>query len=262
MKTRFRLLVGLFVLPIFLALIVSALAEPLPPYYPLDPLPAWWPDDPNGSPDGVTRAQYHSLKTDPDQNQSPDWTYNGFNPSIPDDWTTSGLGFGSEGPGPNPFYFGPNKYQNPAGDGFGANLPEVPEISISKKMGNLRPEQTKMKKEFFVLVVWAGEGTLDIGVTSELTTDQVIPLTTCPCDDAGYHATYFQGIIDPQPNWETFTFNFHPAPRYNTSEEIVGYEMLFLDSVYVGTHCVPEPGTLAMLLGLSGLALVAWRRRK
>ena len=49
----------------------------------------------------------------------------------------------------------------------------------------------------------------------------------------------------PQPDEETFTFSF--------------VEPAYVDSVWVGTRCIPEPATMSVL-ALGGLALI--RRRK
>jgi PEP-CTERM motif len=255
MKKRLPLLVWIIVLPVFFAMLASASAG-----WQLDPLPGWWPDDPYGNPDGVTRAQYHSFMTDPNLNLPPDWTYDGFQPSVPDNWTTNGImQYQAAGPGPDPFYFGSAWPEDLAGDDIGAYL--IPEelVSISKLMGNLRMDD--WEKEYYVLAIWAGEGILDISVDSQFPND-IVTGTQIQYDDAGYHATILEGLIIPQPDWETFTFDFMPAPITDATGAIIGYETLFIDSIYIGTHCVPEPGTVAMLIALAGLAFVALRRRK
>jgi len=64
--------------------------------------------------------------------------------------------------------------------------------------------------------------------------------------DAGWTASIIEGTISPQPNWEDFTFSFSSGGVY-------------VDEAYIGTHCVPEPATIGLLL--AGILVVVHRRR-
>ena len=188
-------------------------------------LPGWWPGGPGDSPDGVTRAQVHGFSFDPNLNMAPDWTYDGFQPSTPDTWTLPG-GIQYNMPATYwPVHFAGGGALN---DGYGIWMNDE---FITKRMGNSRVEE--WVKEFYVLAIWhspAG-GALGISVDSELLTDE-INLTEAQYDDGNWHATIIEGTIDPQPNWEDFTFN--------------SLGSVFIDTLMIGTHC-PEPATLCLL---------------
>ena len=206
-------------------------------------------------PDGATRLQHHSFHADPNLNQPPDWTANGFDPAIPDQWTMPtpvtynvanpnapwGVYWENGGGGAGvPLYGG---FLN---DNIGADLPQGG--TLTKKMGNLADE-SKIK-EFYALMIWAGvPGTftqLDMSVSSPGTT---VNTTTFEAGEAGLFATVIEGTITPQPDFEDFSFVFS-GPT-------------FVDEVYIGTHCVPEPSTTVLLcMGAFGLLLSARRRRR
>ena len=189
-------------------------------------LPGWWPGGPGDPPDGLTRAQVHGFSADPNLNAPPDWTYDGFQPSVPDSWTMpGGLQYGVDASFWPVHYLG-GGYLN---DGSGIWLNDQ---TITKRMGNLRINE--WIKEFYVLVIWhsPGGGMLGVDVDSELATD-VVTQTMAQYDDGNWHATIVEGTIEPQPNWEDFTFTCIGAT--------------FIDTIMIGTHC-PEPATLCLLV--------------
>lgn len=213
------------------------------------PFPDWW-SWPPGPPDPDTRLQYHSFITDPNLNLPPDWTQDGYPPSRPDVWTVpSSVAYNMQtGYPPGLFYTSgsPGVIQD-LGDGLGAVM--TTPGTISKDMGNRRNDE--YWKELFACVIWFGPATatFDIGVTTEagasVTTSQIDYFEpTMPA----WRATVITGIIKPQPDWEVFDFafgNFQPGDQGVT-----------IEGIYVGTWCVPEPGTIVLLLGLFGAILL------
>lgn len=201
----------------------------------IPPPPDWW----QFPPDGGTRLQYHSFQTDPNLNLDPDYTYDGFTPSVPDSWTLPpDIMYGVAIPN-----FWPILWSGHAGnlnDGIGALLPTA--ATLTKHMGNLHVDS--LDKEFYALAIWSGPGTLTMSVTSEAGAS--ITSTQTQYGEAGWFATILEGTISPQPDWEDFSFAFSNGQVY-------------LDSIYVGTHCVPEPASCGLLL--VGVLAVGYRRR-
>jgi hypothetical protein len=200
----------------------------------LQPGPIWW------SPvDGLTRTQYHSFLTDPNENLPPDYTNNGFQPSTADQWTVAVAATGAydtDIPDDNPFI---DSQGNPYGDGRGVEID--PNGLIRKVMGNFAvPTNVKY---FFVQLIW--QGAADLVITADAV--GAVLSSQSQVDDSGWHSTWLTGSITPQPDQEVFTFSFS-----NASSPI------YMDSVWVGTHCVPAPAT-ALLLGSGGLILFGRR---
>ena len=217
----------------------------------LVPFPDWW-TWPPFPPDGTTRLQYHSFQADPNLNLPPDWTQDGYPPSHPDMWSLpQGVTYNVQTGYPPGLFYTVGLNAPALADGLGMSLMEPG--TLTKDMGNWRLEENW--KEIFACVIWYGPAgaTLDIGVTSEDDTEiETVQVdyreATLPC----WRATVLTGTIRPQPDWEVFDFNFGGFD--------VGTEGILIDSIYVGTHCIPEPGTLILLFGLlGGLAL---RRRR
>lgn len=201
--------------------------------------PAWWVDPPGGT----TRLQYHSFQSDPDNNQAPDYTRNGYepNPNFPDDWTIDANATY------NNVVLGP--VDDDWGDGRAMRIGGFP-TAFNKRMGNQFVEENI--KHYFVEIVWKYDGGIHFGdfdlivqapggsaVTETIDGDMMGE------DNNGWRIQRWEGTIDPQPDWEMFRF--------------VPPQDVLVDSVWIGTHCVPEPGTIA-LLGLGALAL--FRRRR
>jgi len=104
--------------------------------------PSWW----TLPCDEFTRLQYHSFITDPDLNLDPDYTCDGYTPSVPDQWTC------------------PDAYNNVLvppqlsdwGDGIAILVGDGEEFS--KPMGNLA--NPSVDKEYWVQIVFkAVDGT-------------------------------------------------------------------------------------------------------
>lgn len=215
---------------------VPAMAADLPPVF---GAPSWW-RLPGDAPDGVTRTQYHSFHEDPTGQPTPDYTYDGFVPAIPDAYSYSaGTAF-------NLFNPPPIGHGNPlAGDDVDMLVPAGG--FFAKRMGNLAVSENV--KQFFVQMVYRGQQGIPgvdplLNVLSQgmvaIDTETVDPLTA----DGSWLVKTWTGTITPQPDVETFEFLF-PAPT-------------LVDSLWIGTHCVPEPSALG-LLAIGGLAVL--RRR-
>jgi hypothetical protein len=214
-------------------------------------LPSWWvasDPSPGGSPS--VRDQRDNFSQDPNTGATTavgfhdrgngDYTYNGYPPSVLDNWTLTPIGAYDLNIGADPFL-----RQNGASVGDGKGVQVDTSQALSKLMGNLA---TPLDKFFYVELTWYGDATLNIGVN---TVGSLFQLNQTQTNDGLWHNTLFTGIIKPQPDQETFTFSFS---NVNGS--------VFLDSAFVGTHCfVPEPDGIA-LLGLAGLAGAFARRRK
>jgi|GEM_PF-7003064 len=211
---------------------------------PLDPpveKPSWW----THPPDSLTRLQYHSFLDDPDQGTEPDYTEDGYTPDFSDDWTISTGTY-------NQNLSGKVTQDATYGDNIAVLL--TGDRQFDKYMGNsvLLPE-----KKWFVEIVWTPWAYVENGIppinspgldvqvppSHNVTGDGGGLLNTTRKDD--WWLTRWSGSIEPQPQWEKFVFTF--------------YEDTYVDSVWIGTHCVPEPSTL-LLLGLGGIGLL--RRRK
>lgn len=241
-----RLLSALLAAAMFASVAHLALAQPDP----VNP-PDWWVHPPGDT----TRLQYHSFATNPDLNLQPDYTENGFTPAtlpsppypqgVIDKWT---LDTGTQ----LNTVLDPALRPDPAlGDGTVALVPA--DGDFIKAMGNatLLPV-----KEYFYQIVWStplflSGGPQPINVPS---LDLTAPNATVTGDGGGllktervgdWWITTWQGEIRPQPEYEVFDVNF--------------FEDTYVDSVWVGTHCVPEPGT--GLLAACGLGVAFIRRR-
>jgi hypothetical protein len=200
----------------------------------IPPPPDWW----QVPPDGRTRLQHHSFHADPNLNLPPDATYDGFVPAQPDQWTLP-TGIMYNQPNPTPWAFIWQGIGGQLNDNVGATLPGPG--TLTKRMGNL--EDDRLVKEFYALIIWSGApGTLTMNVNSPGST---VTATTYEMGEAGMLASVIEGTIDPQPMWEDFTFTFNTG--------------VFIDEVYIGTHCIPEPAALCLLL--AGTALCVVRRR-
>jgi len=214
-------------------LVVLAAASAANASFPVPDPPDWW-----GSPDEYTRLQHHSFHADPNLNQPPDSTFDGFTPAIQDAWALpSTIAYNQNNPSPWGAYWAGGNSSDLLNDNIGANLPDGG--TLTKTMGNMANEE--MIKEFYALVIWSGDGAqVDITVSSPGTV--VEETFEWVGGEAGLFATVLEGTITPQPDKEDFSFAFTgPA---------------FVDEIYVGTHCVPEPSTIVMLcLGVFGLLL-------
>jgi hypothetical protein len=222
------------------------------------PFPSWWQWNPAASPDGNTREQYHSFQTAPNSNLAPDWTYDGYLPSQPDAWTLSGVlqynapapayswGFYTDSPGPS----GP-PWLN---DNLGALL--APDATLVKLMGN--EHRDGWAKQFYGVVIGFTtdpQAGFDISVTSEsgATVDVANEYFITDPSAPGWIAGVVEGTIVPQPDWERFTLHLTHASN----------QVLWIDSVYMGTYCeaVPEPTTSGLLvLGIVCMLGWTWRR--
>jgi hypothetical protein len=239
MKNMRILVVFSVVAFLFATSVAWAVVVPAPPN-----APSWWkiPGDPL---DGATRTQYHGFTGNP--NDDTFGTYNGFIPDLGDVWT---------------FDFGPNHLTptfNTAipdglptiayGDGIGFEAIPLPGDFI-KTMGN-RENERKIK-QFYAGILWFDasptmNSTLDIEVyaDAEVTGTQY----TIVQPDSGWRFTYVTGVIIPQPSHEHFEVDFGATGD------------VYVDSFWAGTHCVPEPSTIAMML-FGGLGVVGGVIRK
>ena len=216
-------------------------------------LPDWW-KTPADLADGWTRTEYDSFRNDPSEPGDGDYTYNGFESDVPDEWNAD-----QEEPPLFDQLIPSDDVPSPDGDGFGAHIADI--TGIHKIFGNAYSED-KIKK-FFAEVVWFDASEIKDGT---LILDCVLPsgasheggytITTTSYQDpigspdTGWRVTYIDGTISPQPPYETFTLSFK-------------YGDPWVDSAWVGTTCVPEPGTIGMIAaGALGVLGAAWRRFK
>jgi len=214
--------------------------------------PPWWKTpDPGVLPDGASRTQFHSFITDPNPpDTEPDCTYNGFIFAGQDAWAfTFQTLFGAPIPGGT----GPNI----GDDGLGLQVPI--DLQFDKLMRNL--EILTRYKEYFVAVSWwdalpgttlnvtcipepqAGEPQEPIHVIQN---NQLLTVG----GENGWRTTFLTGQIVPQPDFEEFIFNFEGTDGRP-----------YIDSIWVGTTCVPEPSTIAMML-FGGLGVASGAIRK
>lgn len=213
----------------------------------LDPplAPPWWTHPPGET----TRLQYHSFITPPAENAAPDYSESGYGPGPDtgqypfgyppvDQWQHPGAIFGQDFGEPEPGL----------GDGKGASV--AAGQTLRKWMWNVRVED--LVKEYFVKIVWKPAD----GDTNEWV-DLLVETEAGSAVDPGWHSFVrptapvqgwstqtWHGVIRPQPNWEWFKFTFPEDAQ--------------VDSLWVGTYCVPEPTGLSLLaLGM----LLTLRRR-
>ena len=204
--------------------------------------PSWW-KTPVDAPDGVTRTQAHFFHSDPNTMPSPDWAYDGFIPVVQDFWNTNIVSAFDVDGAISPFFDSAGVKH---GDGVAKGAIIGQPGTMSKLMGNL-PSPNLMKL-FHVEIIWYGNlGGVTLGVQSEgdvqITGEGTI-------SNVGWHLTWMDGYIWPQPTSETFMFNF-------------ATEGIYVDAAYIGTHCtIPEPGSmLALLAGIGGLGGLIRRRK-
>jgi len=203
--------------------------------------PSWW-KLPGEAPDDLTRTQFHSFRTDPDSNTDPDYVYNGYVPSQPDDWSLPADSIVNQVLPENSRHGDPK-----AGDD--RSLLVLEGGQISKFMGNVyRPTFTK---EIFVQIVVRTSS----GLTPRQPPDE--QFVTLSVETRGGLAS-----MDQQPNtyigndwWvQTWTGTYYPQPDWERFRFLFKHKS-YVDSVWIGTHCVPEPATLS-LLGLGALVLM------
>lgn len=210
--------------------------------------PDWWkvPGDPA---DGMTRTMYRSFITDPNPpDDNGDYTYNGFTPSISDSWTDNlNLGyFVSWGPD-CPEY----------GDRYCLNT--EPPIALNVTLGN-RSVQNGVKYYFIQTVgrsLGAGDHELELirtedgGADPWWDPDHVHTTDWIDCDNDGLGdigvSTWSGKLLVEQPDWETFAF-------WVASD--------LVDSMWIGTHCIPEPATLTLAAAAAAGLLGYVRRRR
>jgi len=219
--------------------------------FPAPPPPDWFQIPPGGT----TRLQHHSFHADPNLNQQPeDWTIDGFVPSQPDSWAMPpGVipqNYNQPADMPWAAYWASGGAGVPLAGGFlndNIGLVLTQGGTLTKTMGN-RADENEIK-EFYALAIWSlmrGQGVpqLTISVSSP---GAIVNTTTAETGEAGTFATVIEGTIEPQPDFEDFSFTFSgPA---------------LLDEIYIGTHCTPEPATVS-LLALGGLAVLRRRRKR
>ncbi|MCX7426618.1 MAG: PEP-CTERM sorting domain-containing protein, partial [Planctomycetia bacterium] len=102
----------------------------------------------------------------------------------------------------------------------------------------------------------------DLGLGIDVYDDQGNPFSLSPANlvidpfavDGGATWAHVTGLysIAPQPIWESVVLTGALGPN----------EYLIIDQIDVDTRCVPEPSTVAMLLGGGLLAVLRWRRRR
>lgn len=242
-----RSLSALFVVVSVFSIAPSARAEIILPPGPPDGRvtvlpygPDWW-RGPGAARDGVTRTQMHSFHQNPNDPGGGDYTYDGYPPTVTDEW--GGLGgisqYNRPIPNSTPYPF-VDRDGRPFGDGIGAFLPES--ATLTKRMGN-RHVNDEDVKVIFLAIIWKGAGSLSLDVTAP--GSRVSVSQTNLNEGNGWHVSWLRGTISPQPNQEMFSFSF-------------GGEA-WIDSVWAGTHCIPEPSALALL---AAGVLVAHRRRR
>jgi hypothetical protein len=210
--------------------------------------PSWWKNQFSPPNDGATRTQFHSFLDDPNDADAPDYHYDGFTPTGPDVWLWDGGMLGDFGEAiPEEL---PGHPWHDQGDNAGVHI-DAPG-TMSKEMANLsRPNQFK---EFFISVLWLdtttnhdADLTLSIYAPGNPQID-IIEDYQINIPDSHWRYTVLSGKITPQVDSEMFSLTFDKASPY-------------IDSLWVGTHCVPEPGTIAMLAsGALGILGLAWRR--
>lgn len=199
--------------------------------------PDWWVHPP----DSTTRLQYHSFINNPNNNNPPDYTDNGFVPAVSDQWTFAGPLNQPVSPGTT--------------DAYGDSHALLTSDNLTKLMGNA---ELLAVKEWYVSMVWSTQAFLENGTPLPINTP-ILDVTSpgIPEQDIigdgieksltrvrnnTWWVSVWEGTITPQPDQETFDIQF--------------FEPTYVDSIWIGTHCVPEPATCLIFIMASGAGLV------
>lgn len=217
----------------------SALAFMLPPIA----RPDWW-RTPNDPAEGLVRTQYRSFITDPMLRIFPDYNYDTY--ATPLDSYTWPCGLSRLN-----HWIG--RHHIEWGDGYALYL-EADGV-LSKWMWNARVDHNV--KRFYAVYVWTTRAWIEQGIlplrAPEITIDtetgstitdlqqdygRIMNPTGMPGD---WWYSIVTGWIRPQPCFERFHFR--------------AIEDAYIDSMWAGTRCVPEPlGWFALALGATFLA--------
>ncbi len=121
-------------------------------------------------------------------------------------------------------------------------------------------------KKIRLQITFTGQGVMDFYVASGPPIPTLFPWPDEPLTkvdavvaesyqhDDGWTTSAYDLEIRPNPAWETISLDWgYASPQFNAS---------WIDQVVIDTQCVPEPGTIGLLLSGGLVAAAFWFRRR